>query len=165
MGDATDLGRSRGHLRPWLTVWLGLCLSCGGSSADSLNSTSDGGPVEVPPWACVPGETQPCDCPDEDLDGLQTCGADGAGFGSCDCSPGAVSQGPPPTSTGTGSGTASDSGNDDTATTGASGSSGPGPMTTEDPTTGPGPGTTMGPDPTTGGGTSSGGGGTTGTTG
>jgi hypothetical protein len=95
-----------------------------------MNSTV-GGPVEVPPWACVPGETQPCPCADE-LEGLMTCDAQGSGFGECDCSPGAVSQGPPPTSTGTGSDTGSD--------TAASGD------TTMDPTSGS---TSGEPDPST----------------
>ena len=85
---------------------LVLALACSSNPAEPMNSTS-GEPVEVPSWACVPGEAQPCPCPDG-LDGLRTCNAEGSGFGECDCSPGAVSQGPPPTSSDTGSGTASD---------------------------------------------------------
>lgn len=114
----------------------GSLLACSGATGEPMNSTS-GGPVEVPPWACVPGETQPCPCPDG-LEGLLTCDPQGAGFGECDCSPGAVSQGPPPTSGGTetdtGSGTA---GSSDTASEATSGSTSP-------------------PDPTTSGGSSSG---------
>jgi hypothetical protein len=112
-------------------------LGCSGAPAEPMNSTS-GDPVEVPPWACVPGETQPCPCAD-DLEGLLTCNPDGSGFGECDCSPGAVSQGPPLTSTGTEAGT------------GTSGSeTGPG-DTTMDPTGG----STSEPDPTTSGDSSS----------
>lgn len=89
--------------------------------------------------ACLPGETQPCACPDE-LDGLRVCDAAGSAFGECDCSPGAVSQGPLLTGTESGTG----SGSDGTA----------GSTTTDDPTgAGPGtagPGSTSGPDPTTG---------------
>lgn len=131
--------------RPW-AAWIGLVLgvACGGSSADLMNSTS-GDPVDVPPWACVPGETQPCDCSAE-LEGLQTCAADGSGFGECDCSPGAMSQGPPPTSTGTGTGTETGT-ETGTAGTADSGSSG-------DPTTGMGPGSSG--DPTTSGGSTGG---------
>ncbi|MCX4240659.1 hypothetical protein OEB96_08535 [Paraliomyxa miuraensis] len=124
---------------------LGLGLGCSGSSADIMNSTT-GDPVEVPPWACVPGESQPCPCADG-LEGLLTCNPEGSGFGECDCSPGAVSQGPPPTSSGTegsGSGTEGDTG---------SGSGGSAGSTTVDPTT---VGSTGTPDPTTSGGSSSG---------
>jgi hypothetical protein len=114
-------------------------LGCSGSSAEPMNSTT-GDPVEVPPWSCVPGETQPCPCAD-DLEGLLTCSPDGSGFGECDCSPGAVSQGPPLTSTGTETGTG----------TGTSGSeTGPG-DTTIDPTRG----STSELDPTTSGDSSS----------
>lgn len=132
-------------------TWLGLVCAlgmtlvcsgaCSGGSADVMNSTS-GGPVDVPPWACVPGETQPCPCPDE-LDGLLTCNADGTAFGECDCSPGAVSQGPPPTSTGT-DGTASG-----TEGSGSASDSTMGGGTMGDSTT---VGSTSGPDPTTSGG-------------
>ncbi len=129
------------------SVGLGMALglACGGGAAELMNSTS-GDPVEVPPWACVPGENRACDCPDE-LPGIQTCNAEGSAFGDCDCSPGAVSQGPPPTSTGTGTG--SDSGTGDTGS-----DTGPEP-TTDDPTT-MGPGSTTDPDPSTTGGTSTG---------
>ncbi|MEX1368106.1 MAG: hypothetical protein AB1Z98_33565 [Nannocystaceae bacterium] len=114
---------------------LALALAgCPGSSGDPLNSTGDGGPVEVPTSPCLPGETQPCACPDE-LDGLRTCDATGSAFGECDCSPGAVSQGPLLTGTESGTGSGSD---------GTAGS------TTTGDTTGGGPGSTSGPDPTTG---------------
>jgi hypothetical protein len=112
-------------------------LACSGSSVELMNSTSDD-PPEVPPWACVPGETQPCPCA-EGLEGLRTCDPQGSGFGECDCSPGAVSQGPPATSTDTDTGTGS--GTADTGT---------GPGDTTDPT----PGSTGEPDPTTSGGSS-----------
>jgi len=130
----------------WGVLGLVLGLGCGGSSADLMNSTS-GEPVDVPPWACVPGETQPCDCGAE-LPGVQTCAADGSAFGACDCSPTAMSQGPQPTGTGTGTGTDTETDTDPTggATMG----------TTTDPgdsSTGPDP-TTSGPDPTTSGGSS-----------
>jgi hypothetical protein len=115
-------------------------LACSGSPAELMNSTS-GDPPQVPSWVCVPGETQPCPCAD-DLDGLLTCSPDGSAFGECDCSPGAVSQGPPLTSTGTETG--SGTGTDGTQT-------GPG-DTTLDPTSG----STSEPDPTTSGGSSSG---------
>ena len=106
-------------------------LGCTGSSGELMNSTSDD-PPEVPPWSCVPGETQPCPCADG-LEGLMTCDAQGAGFGECDCSPGAVSQGPPPTSTGSGSETGSETaGTGDTTVDATSGSSSgpPDPSTT-----------------------------------
>lgn len=117
---------------------LALALACGGEPGVPMNG-SDGEPPEVPPWACVPGETQPCPC-DGDLDGIMTCDPQGAGFGECDCSPGAVSQGPPPTSTGSDSGTASDTGGTADATAGT---------TAEASSSGE-------PDPTTSGGSSSG---------
>ncbi len=156
-GRWRDLGGVVARRRGWCGLLLGLCMSCGGSSAEPLNSTDDGGPVEVPPWACVPGETRACDCPGEELDGIATCAADGAAFGTCDCSPAAMSQGPLPTSTGTDSGSG-------TATSDSGSTSGPGPMTTDDPSTGPGPGSTSNPDPSTSEGSSSGGGRSTGTT-
>lgn len=118
--------------------WVG----CTGSSGELMNSTT-GDPPEVPPWTCVPGETQPCPCADG-LEGLLTCDAQGAGFGECDCSPGAVSQGPPPTSTGSGSETGSDTaGSGDTTVDPTSGSSG-----TPDPTTSGGSSSGT-PDPST----------------
>lgn len=118
-----------------------LALGCGGSSPGLLNGTADDGPVEVPPWACVPGETQPCDCPSE-LGGIRTCDPEGSAFGACDCSPSAVSQGPPPTSTGSDSDTGSGT---DTG------------QTTASDTTGTGPGNTSDPDPSTSEGGSTGG--------
>lgn len=126
---------------PWSSILVGLVLgACYGGSGEPMNSTGDGGPVDVPPsWGCVPGETQPCACPDE-LEGLRTCAADGSAFGECDCSPGAVSQGPLATGSDTGTGTGSSSGSD-TATE----------PTTSDGTTSAGPGTTTAPDPTTSG--------------
>ena len=128
--------RGRGALVRAVVRWLLLApvagLACTDSSGEPMNSTV-GGPVEVPPWACVPGETQPCPC-DDGLEGLMTCDVQGAGFGECDCSPGAVSQGPAPTSTGTGSGTGSD-----TAGTSMG-------ETTVDPTSGS---TSVEPDPST----------------
>lgn len=102
-------------------------LACSGSPGELMNSTSSGN-VEVPPWACVPGETQPCPCADGPP-GLVTCEPDGTAFGECDCSPGAVSQEPPLTSTG------SDTGMEGTAT--------------GDTTEGPTSGSTSAPDPTT----------------
>lgn len=115
---------------------LALALAaCSGSSGDPLNSTGDGGPVEVPTSPCLPGETQPCPCPGE-LDGLRVCDAAGSAFGECDCSPGAVSQGPLLTGTESGTGSGSD------GTTGSS--------TATDGTTRADPGSTSGPDPTTG---------------
>lgn len=116
-----------------------MALACSGSPVELMNSTSDA-PPEVPPWACVPGETQPCPCA-EGLEGLRTCDPQGSGFGECDCSPGAVSQGPPATSTGSESGTGS--GTADTGT-------GPGDTTSSTP------GSTSEPDPSTSGGSSSG---------
>ncbi len=131
---------------------LVLGLACSGAPGEPMNSTV-GGPVEVPPWACVPGETQPCPCEDG-LEGLVTCDPQGAGFGECDCSPGAVSQGPAPTSTGSGSDTGSGTaGTGDTTMdpTGDSSSSGaPDPSTSSSSSTGA-------PDPTTSGGTTTGG--------
>ncbi len=118
-----------------LVAGLGSTLGCAGSPAEPMNSTTSD-PVEVPEWVCVPGETQPCPCAD-DLDGLLTCNPDGSAFGECDCSPGAVSQGPPLTSTGSGSGSEGSE-------------TGPG-DTTIDPTSG---GSTTEPDPTTSGGSS-----------
>lgn len=132
---------------------LALGLACGGSSAELMNSTS-GEPVDVPPWACVPGETQPCECGAE-LPGVQTCAADGSAFGECDCSPTAMSQGPQPTGTGTGTGTDTDTDTDPTggATMGTTtqGTTDPGDSSSggPDPST-----TTSGPDPTTSGGSS-----------
>jgi len=129
---------------------LGLGLACGGRPAELMNGTS-GDPVEVPPWACVPGESRACACPE--LDGVQVCDAQGAAFGACDCSPGAVSQGPPPTGEGSGTGDETASGSDGSTT--AATSSGPGTTGTE--STGPG-------DPTTSAaGTSSGGAGSSST--
>lgn len=124
--------------------------ACSGSSADPMNESVDGGPVEVPPWACVPGETQTCDCPDE-LDGLRVCDAEGNAFGECDCSPGAVSQGPPPTSGGTETGSGSDTGSGTSMAT----SMGTGPATDDGGSTSTGPMATTDPDPTTMGGKSS----------
>lgn len=121
-----------------------VALACTGSSGELMNSTT-GDPPEVPPWSCVPGETQPCPCADG-LEGLLTCDAQGAGFGECDCSPGAVSQGPPPTSTGSGSETGSDTaGSGDTTVDPTSGSSGaPDPSTTSSSSGAPDPSTTSG---------------------
>lgn len=134
---ASPATRSRGA-RAWTAVAAGLSiaagLACSGASGELMNSTSSD-PPEVPPWSCVPGETQPCPCADG-LEGLRTCDAQGSGFGECDCSPGAVSQGPPPTSTGSDTGTGSG--------TEATGSSGPGDTTSE-------PGSTSEPDPSTSG--------------
>lgn len=130
--------RSRGA-RAWTAVAVGLSiaagLACSGSSGELMNSTS-GDPPEVPPWSCVPGETQPCPCADG-LEGLRTCDPQGSGFGECDCSPGAVSQGPPPTSTGSDTGTGS-------GTEATSSGSGPGDTTST-------PGSTSEPDPSTSG--------------
>ncbi|MCA9654478.1 MAG: hypothetical protein H6712_33035 [Myxococcales bacterium] len=132
------------ELRSLAGVGLGLWLAaCSGAPAEDLNSTGDEGPVEVPPWACVPGETQPCACPEE-LEGLRTCAADGSAFGECDCSPGAVSQGPLPTGSesGTGdsgSGTAEDSGS------GTGGATSMGSTTDPDPTTSGGSNGSTGP--------------------
>lgn len=109
-------------------------LACAGEPGELMNSTSSGN-VEVPPWACVPGETQPCPC-DDGPPGLVTCEPDGAAFGACDCSPGAVSQEPPLTSTGSDTGL----GTEGTATAGTATGD-----TTADPTSG----STSAPDPTT----------------
>lgn len=142
--------------RPWMRAptiagsfsVLALALACAGEPGVPMNG-SDGEPPDVPPWACVPGETQPCPC-DDDLEGLMTCDPQGAGFGECDCSPGAVSQGPPPTSTGSESGTASDTGGSADTTAGSTGGSSSG---EPDPTTS---GSSSGVvDPTTSGGSSS----------
>lgn len=148
--SGTTFGRVRTTFgRVSTTFGLGLALvlaACSGATSEPMNSTGDDGPVEVPPWACVPGETQPCACPDE-LEGLRICNADGSAFGECDCSPGAVSQGPLATGTETGTGSGSGTGMATDATD-------TGTMTTM------GPGTTTDPDPTTdGGGSSSGPGG------
>lgn len=126
---------------------LVLALSCSGSSGEPLNSTTADGPIDVPPWSCVPGETQPCDCPDE-LDGVRTCNAEGSAFSECDCSPAAVSQGPPPTGGGTDTGTGTGgSGTDTMGTTAADSTSddGPGNTTEPDPTTGMGESSSSGP--------------------
>jgi hypothetical protein len=128
---------------------LALCavLACSGGSAEPMNDGS-GGPVEVPPWACVPGETQPCPCTDGPS-GLLTCDPEGAGFGECDCSPGAVSQEPPLTSTGTetGTGTGTETGTGPSDTT-----MDPGSTSEPDPTTSGGSSSSGAPDPTTSGG-------------
>ncbi|MEM9457407.1 MAG: hypothetical protein AAGF11_24720 [Myxococcota bacterium] len=131
----------------WIGGGLLLGMACGGSSAGLMNSTS-GTPVEVPPGECVPGQTQPCDCSAQ-LGGLQTCLADGSAFGECDCSPAAMSQGPPPTGTGTSTGTGTAGTADTTANTTANTTAGlEGSSTVIDPSSS-GP-----PDPTTGGSTS-----------
>ena len=80
----------------------------------------------------------------EELEGLRTCAADGSAFGECDCSPGAVSQGPLPTGSesGTGdsgSGTAEDSGS------GTGGATSMGSTTDPDPTTSGGSNGSTGP--------------------
>jgi hypothetical protein len=124
-----------------LSLFALMSLACAGEPGELMNSTSSGN-VEVPPWACVPGETQPCPC-DDGPPGLVTCEPDGTGFGACDCSPGAVSQEPPLTSTG--SDTATDT--EGTATAGTATGE-----TTVDPTSG----STSAPDPTTSEGSSSG---------
>lgn len=101
------------------------------SSDGSSTTQAPGSTGPTSPPACVPGDLEPCACPNGT--GNQRCNDEGTAYGPCECPPGGTDTGPSDdTTSGSDSGPGESSGGDSTGdTTGGSSSGGEESGTTE----------------------------------